>query len=318
MKKAIAMKCTQEDWDSIKDRIPKDLINDNQFDLIEYPYLTNNYYSECKKGIGTHSKCYIKGGVEIHETFNAKIFLDACGIETTPTLEEVKEYFKDAEIVKSIYGKQGKPTGNFHFEHDCYFCEAEKDTYLALWKERYVYAKILTYKTPKFEITNEQVLSLHRHGHDLTKTQLEDIFPEVFKNELAVGVWQKVKGRNIIFCLFENGIYGFLNGVEKTLNWDFASNESLEEVTPQEVKDALIGEAKKRGFESTVSFKPVDYENTVTRSAFEFGFDLKNNKILFGNYCIFDNGIWATITETITIQESEKLLKEQGINKKIV
>jgi len=237
-----------------------------------------------------------------------------------PSIEEVKKKFKDAEIVKGLLIEFdiSNCIDSIHFLVGDYWATLKDGYHVIVWSKDSGYAKILTYKTPKYEITKEQVLSLHRHGHYLTKTQLEDIFPEVFKNELAVGVWQKVKGRNIIFCLFENGIYGFLNGVEKTLNWDFASNESLEEVTPQEVKDALIGEAKKRGFESTVSFKPVDYENTVTRSAFEFGFDLKNNKILFGNYCIFDNGIWATITETITIQESEKLLKEQGINAKLV
>jgi len=49
----IAMRCNQEQWNSIKDSIPKEWINDNNFDLIEYLYLTNNYNSGNKKRIRT-------------------------------------------------------------------------------------------------------------------------------------------------------------------------------------------------------------------------------------------------------------------------
>lgn len=99
MKKAIAMKCTQEQWDSIKDRIPEEMIHDNLFSLIDYPYLTNNYNSQNRKGIGTHPKSYIKKGVEIHETFNAKVFLDACGIKT-----DVYEITKEQVLEMSYWG----------------------------------------------------------------------------------------------------------------------------------------------------------------------------------------------------------------------
>ena len=61
----IAMKCSQENWDSIKNMIPNNWINDGMFDFIEYPYLTNNFYSGGIFGIGTHLKDFIKKNVKI-------------------------------------------------------------------------------------------------------------------------------------------------------------------------------------------------------------------------------------------------------------
>ena len=79
MKKALAMKCTQEQWDSIKDRVPEEMIIKNPEKFIKLGYLTNDYDGEGKISF-TNGNQYI--GREIHETFSAKIFLDACGIET--------------------------------------------------------------------------------------------------------------------------------------------------------------------------------------------------------------------------------------------
>jgi len=229
-----------------------------------------------------------------------------------PSIEEVKEKFKDAEIVESCYNNEFVIGKIKEYDDEYEATELEKqNSYHTIWNEDSGYAKILTYKTPKFEITKEQVLSLHHHGHDLTKTQIQGIFPEVFKKELVVGKWHKVKGRNIIFCLFENGIYGFLNGVEKTLNWEFASDESLEDATPQEVESALIREAKKKYIKG-VSVICLEDGKTLKIDT-EYKIDFENNCLWYGGVQVLNNGIWATIIETITIQEAEKLL-----NKKIV
>jgi len=90
MKRPIAMRCTQEQFDSIKDRINLP-VNDTQFNLKQYPYLTNDYYAQSCTGLGTHDKILIKIGAEIHETFNADIFLEACGVE-------VEKVWKGSEI----------------------------------------------------------------------------------------------------------------------------------------------------------------------------------------------------------------------------
>lgn len=82
MKKAIAMKCTQENWDSIKYRIPKEMIN-SVTSFEKYEYLIN-FYSKNKisniSKTNTWSYFWDKKPA-IHETFNAKIFLEACGID---------------------------------------------------------------------------------------------------------------------------------------------------------------------------------------------------------------------------------------------
>jgi len=64
----IAMKCTQEQFDSIKDRI----VYENIGNFNNCPYLTNDNF---------FSKSGITNGTEIYETFNANIFLQACDVE---------------------------------------------------------------------------------------------------------------------------------------------------------------------------------------------------------------------------------------------
>jgi len=67
----IAMRCTQEQFDSIKDRItyPMELLK------FENPwiYLTNDYLK--KKIVSTSAETE---GREVYETFDAEIFLKAC------------------------------------------------------------------------------------------------------------------------------------------------------------------------------------------------------------------------------------------------
>jgi hypothetical protein len=77
MKRPIAMRCTQEQFDSIKDRINISIISISNFDW--WPYL-----AFFKDNVVTNSKIeylHTAGIEEIHETFNADIFLEACGVE---------------------------------------------------------------------------------------------------------------------------------------------------------------------------------------------------------------------------------------------
>jgi len=83
----IAMKCTREQFDSIKDRIEASNIES----FVEYPYICNFYYN--KKELVTNTKIPYKiaSEHEIHETFDANIFLQACDIE-------VEKVFKGKEL----------------------------------------------------------------------------------------------------------------------------------------------------------------------------------------------------------------------------
>jgi len=80
----IAMRCTQEQFDSIKDRINLP-ITDNEFDLEKYSYLTNNYNGNDKIGIGAVYPTYMPVSCQVSETFDADMFLEACGVEVEKT-----------------------------------------------------------------------------------------------------------------------------------------------------------------------------------------------------------------------------------------
>jgi len=231
-----------------------------------------------------------------------------------PTLEEVKEYFKDAEIVGSIYYE------HTHFQPDLskgLFTGDDINGYskdgitYSLWSPEHGYAKILTYKTPKFEITKEQVLELHHHGHDLTKTQLGDIFPEFFENDLVVGRWITKDEEDCLWIVYiseKNELYGInLDGVwfksvkiEETIK-AMLRNPENRYATPQEVESALIGEAKKRGYRDGDFVTPL-WETPYTKwSLIGNNFRFENGKLYLSS-CIFKDGIWATIIpdETFT------------------
>lgn len=79
MKRAIAMKCNQEQWDAVKGKLVGCEINEFNIDsFLQYKYLVNDY-EEKEFNIGNtmmHKKR------EVHETWNEQIFLEACGIET--------------------------------------------------------------------------------------------------------------------------------------------------------------------------------------------------------------------------------------------
>ena len=80
MKKAIAMKCTREQFDAVKEKIPKerikDLYNLDSLDCITNIYDDVNGISNIAYGNGKYK------GLVIHKTWNEEIFLNACGIET--------------------------------------------------------------------------------------------------------------------------------------------------------------------------------------------------------------------------------------------
>lgn len=76
MKKAIAMKCTQEQFDAIKDKLVDITMITN---FSESSYLINCY----KDSRITNLPSVFKSiwAKEVHETWNEQIFLEACGIE---------------------------------------------------------------------------------------------------------------------------------------------------------------------------------------------------------------------------------------------
>jgi hypothetical protein len=94
--KPLAMRCTQEQFDSIKDRITLPIIDIDSFD--EYYYLRNDF-----GGQRAVSNTNVNLDDEIHETFDGELFLDCCGREKKDEINVpadvkdkiIKEYLKD-------------------------------------------------------------------------------------------------------------------------------------------------------------------------------------------------------------------------------
>lgn len=342
-KKHIAMRCTQEQFEAIKPKLEKaGEIGELRGAFIKYKYLTNNFGPKMDyfDFIGNDSYWEAEHGNNIHEEWNEKIFLEACGIETIPTLEEVKEYFKYAETVEyftqeseqNISSPKGK---GIHYAIGSYWIEAEGVTgrYTKLWDKEQGYAKILTYKTPKFEITKSQLEQLHRQGNDYTKFDLEYLFPLAFKEEKKelqkdFTGWVLDEESSKLIAYSEKGLlkYGF-DFHEKWIEDTNVRIKNERKATPEEVTEALKKEAVRR------------YKVGDLIKNFEGYCNGETNNMLFGGeyFCIDSDGsfcvkstnnfwirimskegIWATVIQTKTIQEAEELLKELGHEIKIV
>jgi len=88
----IAMKCNQEEFDSIKDRINLPIKHLDKW--TDKMYLVNNLSG---LEVVSNLEYPINHDREIHETFDANIFLQACDIE-------VEKFWKGSEMQIEIHG----------------------------------------------------------------------------------------------------------------------------------------------------------------------------------------------------------------------
>ncbi len=237
----------------------------------------------------------------------------------TPTLEEVKEYFKDAESVQESWHSKKVFELDFSLVSKSVFDNwIQGDKNLYLWSKEFGYAKILSYKN-EYKITKEQILSLHRQGHDLTKTQLNDLFPQCFKKELIVGVWYKNSTDSLLYCknTEEDGcISGY--GFNQFGQWvdDYVIIPEYTEAMPKEVEEALINYAKVLGYKGGVLIKSMVFDKNVSLIKGQYksvddDFYFIGEELKWNGFTIFSKGKWATILPTkkkMTISEIEEKL----------
>jgi len=178
----------------------------------------------------------------------------------------------------------------------------------------------------KTEVRNEFILEAHKSACNEWKLKIEKECPELFKHKTG---WYKDKNEEnkvwLIYKDFENNImYGFdANG-----DWYYAKfilevnieNEYL--ASEEEVKEALIKEAKKRGFKEGIKFKSVkrvlhggeitkSIEKTFIRPIFVHYPSHNETSVLNnGTDAIFYNGNWAEIISN-PIEEKIKNLQKQ-------
>jgi len=170
----------------------------------------------------------------------------------------------------------------------------------------------------KFEITKEQILIVAEWGNLKDKELIKQWFPDVFKTKFTGWAKDIYEFNKDWISYYENDVLKY--GISASGDWFksksnsyYSECESNRVATEQEVKTALINEAKKRGFVKSASFNSLD-GNTCNLLGTDF---ILNRNTLYAsdgvNDVLFDNGKWATIIETITKEEAEKLL-----NKKII
>lgn len=165
----------------------------------------------------------------------------------------------------------------------------------------------------KFEITKEQLQTIEPYY-----SAVKEWFPDAFKKEFTGWAKDILQSNEKWIAYFENDIFRY--GIGAGGKWfdskneihlfKFSDQKHKREATPQEVEDALICEAEKRGLlDGSYYVSPKVYKSIV-----KYPLELSNNILsdADGNY-IFESGKWATIIETITKEEAEKIL-----NKKIV
>jgi hypothetical protein len=249
-----------------------------------------------------------------------------------PTLEEVKEYFKDAKIVKCAYEDNlidiTELENPIRLECEEYWIgTGEKDT--NLWDMDKGYAKILTYKNNdmKYEITKEQVLA-YKEAHPCcgaTSQTLHDLFPDAFKAELLVGKWYKNEAGSLVHlekALKNNEIkgYGFRSDFTYDESTKWFDKGEWKEATNEEVFEALKGEAVKLFGD----YLEVDNSNICPLGG---NYKLYKNKtyrlwelngiFTIDDVCVFKDGKWATVIQIKEMTQSQ-IENELGYKIKIV
>lgn len=253
-----------------------------------------------------------------------------------PTLEEVKEYFKDAKSIKAVFGinEYHIDTENLGiFETETGFrqnrCFTSNE--LLLWDTVKGYAKILTYKNtePKFEITKEQIIILNTDGNKDVRKCMREWFPDVFEVKLEVGKWYKCnhtdcqihENKSLIFVSDISGKstdgFGFdFNGkwFDKKRNCGTIS-KSYRLATPQEVETDLKNEAVKRYKEGDYLVRKFDKnlgDVIINKEIYcidsEYYYNAQEDYLEFHGFVVYSKGQWATVLETKTIKEAEELL----------
>lgn len=318
-KQNIAMLCNKEQFEAIKPKLEKSKIEIKNIsgNFGRYCYLVNNYMG--KRSVSNVSVLWIDEFNRIvHEQWNEKLFLEACGIETTPTLEEVKEYFKDAleiqrPVGNGVYRIDTERLGIYLDTH-CYRQSIDENgSQILLWYPDYGYAKIITKKSPEYTITREQILELSKES-SFTNATLNKWFPEVFETVFNTGYYKHKNGENPKWFSYANfetkeyygsGVLGdwFQGNAEYHLKY-ITSN--CEPMSAEEVTEALKKEAVKRGYKEGVHFKDLHTKSPGCVDVVKYYKDSED--LRSDGCCIFHKGQWAEIIQTKTKEEAEKLL----------
>ena len=157
---------------------------------------------------------------------------------------------------------------------------------------------------------------------EITKEQLAKILvldPNFFKKELEVGKWYKLDRLGKFMFYYDgkysddkNKLFGFNLKGEWSNSLEFHIGDETTLATNQEVKDALIIEAKKRYKTGDLVY---DLSFAKTKSSLNIQRDImhyypETDYMFFNGLKMYEKGKWAEIIETITKEEAEKILNK--------
>ena len=158
----------------------------------------------------------------------------------------------------------------------------------------------------------EFIKRAHESACSNWKIEIEKEFPKLCaESKLEVGKWYKTISGSIVNYQGGNSGYGITYIGGNWYNndgWGFET-VSYKPATDKEVEEALIKEAKKRGFKEGVSVKCLD-DGRIWDADSEFSFD-SQGRLGTGAAFIFIDGKWATIIDQpkkLTVEEVEKKL----------
>jgi len=212
-----------------------------------------------------------------------------------PTLQEVKEYFKNAKEVKSTFGKTFNylKSKNLHLWNGAYFVSYKNEDY-CIWDKWTGFSEIISYKEPLYQLTAREVVHAYENPQ-----WLKDNFKECFESDLEVNKWYKYSDRIGFIVYIEKVLsntlikgYGISNCWNDSREW---VKEGLEPATEKEVEEAL-----KNYFEKINGIKFNNYK-----------FVLESNKLIGWDFdytlrfTLFHNGKFIE-TPTYTIPEAEE------------
>lgn len=272
------MRCNKKQYNKIKSKLKKFKITDCDFNFKRYPYLTNNYGNPNSKDLGTHDSGMIRKGTEIHETWNEKIFLEACGVEVEETFTITKDQLLEL--------KNGYKTEKLLEWFPSAF-EPEKEEFVEAGK----WYKYFPYNQSNFGIfycTN---------------------LPEIDKDVIGYGINSREEWVNE-FKYIPNE-YEFIEAAQQEVKEALKAEASKRYKVGDYVKCLRNEFLNKTDIvsdqtESKKEFYPNSNELWI----------LVNDGLQY--CCLFKSGIWASILPTLTITEAEQRLKELGVNAKIV
>lgn len=168
-------------------------------------------------------------------------------------------------------------------------------------------------------MTHEEILEQTKAELDRLVSEAKRKLDDLVKPELEVGkwYWSGNKGYRVLFCYQGDVIYHF--GFSGSGEWSNLIlpywEETAIEATRQNVEDALVKEAKRRGIVKGSDIKSVDgyvFKNIL--GSYIFG----NSMLCYGGAVIFKNGKWAEVIKEnrTTLDQDIKALKEKYPNLK--